>query len=233
MPNHVINILNIDGDKDKVAKMLSEIQNDEYGIGSIDFEKIIPMPESLRIEAGSSTTRGLKAYKDFVSVYTFAGANADKHLCDIPEEKEKVFLNMRTDIRAEDWELGRQAFRNELQYGAPTWYEWSIKNWGTKWNAYGLDTYENEVTDSNPTLSFQTAWSAPHPILAKLAEMYPEVSFEHTWADEDIGQNCGQATYANGECTGRYYPEGSEAIIFANSVWGYDDIDEGMGEQNL
>ena len=42
MPNHVINILNIDGDKDKVAKMLSEIQNDEYGIGSIDFEKIIP-----------------------------------------------------------------------------------------------------------------------------------------------------------------------------------------------
>ena len=46
MPNHVINILNIDGDKDKVAKMLSEIQNDEYGIGSIDFEKIIPMPES-------------------------------------------------------------------------------------------------------------------------------------------------------------------------------------------
>ena len=233
MPNHVINILNIDGDKDKVAKMLSGIQNDEYGIGSIDFEKIIPMPESLRIEAGSSTTRGLKAYKDFVSVYTFAGANADKDLCDIPEEKEKVFLNMRTDIRAEDWELGRQAFRNELQYGAPTWYEWSIKNWGTKWNAYGLDTYENEVTDSNPTLSFQTAWSAPHPILAKLAEMYPEVSFEHTWADEDIGQNCGQATYANGECTGRYYPEGSEAIIFANSVWGYDDIDEGMGEQNL
>lgn len=95
------------------------------------------------------------------------------------------------------------------------------------------EDYENEVTDSNPTLSFQTAWSAPHPILAKLAEMYPEVSFEHTWADEDIGQNCGQATYANGECTGRYYPEGSEAIIFANSVWGYDDIDEGMGEQNL
>ena len=82
MPNHVINILNIDGDKDKVAKMLSEIQNDEYGIGSIDFEKIIPMPESLRIEAGSSTTRGLKAYKDFVSVYTFAGANADIDVSD-------------------------------------------------------------------------------------------------------------------------------------------------------
>ena len=163
MPNHVINILNIDGDKDKVAKMLSEIQNDEYGIGSIDFEKIIPMPESLRIEAGSSTTRGLKAYKDFVSVYTFAGANADKDLCDIPEEKEKVFLNMRTDIRAEDWELGRQAFRNELQYGAPTWYEWSIKNWGTKWNAYGLDTYENEVTDSNPIDPFPRDVCAPGP----------------------------------------------------------------------
>ena len=233
MPNHVINILNISGDKDTIGRMLSAIQNDEYGIGSIDFEKIIPMPESLRIESGSTTTRGLKAYKDFVSVYTFAGANADKDLCAIPEEKEKVFLNMRTDIKDEDWKLGRQAFRNELQYGAPTWYEWSIKNWGTKWNAYALDTYENGVTDDNPTLSFQTAWSAPHPILAKLAEMYPEVSFEHTWADEDIGQNCGQATYKNGECTGRFYPEGAVAAIFANSAWGFEDIEEGMGEQKL
>ena len=103
----------------------------------------------------------------------------------------------------------------------------------TKWNAYALDTYETEVTDNSPTLSFQTAWSAPHPILAKLAEMYPEVSFEHTWADEDIGQNCGQATYANGECTGRFYPEGAVAVIFANSAWGFEDIEEGMGEQKL
>ena len=123
MPNHVINFISFNGDKEQIDKMLETIKRDEYGIGSIDFNKIISMPESLRIEAGSSTTRGLKAYKDFVSIYTFAGANAEKDLCDIPMEKEKVFLNMRTDIRAEDWELGRQAFRNELQYGAPTWYE--------------------------------------------------------------------------------------------------------------
>jgi len=63
--------------------------------------------------------------------------------------------------------------------------------------------------------------------------MYPELSFEHTWADEDIGQNCGQRVYNGGECTEIYYPEDDEAEQFAKNVWGYDDIDEEMGEQNL
>lgn len=123
MPNHVINLINLKGDKNKIAEMLEAIKTDEFGIGSVDFEKVIPMPESLRIECGSKTTKGLRAYKDFVEVCTFDGANADMDLLNIPEEKEKRFLSMRTDIKMDEWELGRQAFRNEKMYGEPTWYE--------------------------------------------------------------------------------------------------------------
>lgn len=217
MPNYVINHISINGDKDQVEKMLEAIKDDEFGIGSIDFNKIIPMPESLNIESFSS--RELKAYKEFVEAYTSEGA-ADLDLLNIPVEKEEAFLRTRTDLSEDEWNLARQVFRNEVQYGAPTWYEWCIKNWGTKWNADGLSAFENgEIPDSNPTISFQTAWSAPHPILAKLAETYPDVSFEHIWADEDIGQNCGQSTYENGEYTGVYYPEGKKAITFAKNAW--------------
>jgi len=233
MANNVLNIITFSGDQKKIEKMLEEIKHDEYEVGSIDFNKIIPMPPSLAIESGSRTRQGLEEYKGFVEICTMGGANADMDLLNIPEEKEKIFLGMRKDITAEEWELGRQAFRNEFQYGVPTWYEWHVNNWGTKWNAYGFDVYCSDFTDDNVTIGFQTAWSAPHKILERLSEMYPEVSFEHTWADEDIGQNCGQITYANGECTGIFYPMGSESVSFANSVWGYDDIDEGMGEQNL
>ena len=63
MPNHVTNIVNISGDKEKIAEMLEAIKDDEYGIGTINFNKITPMPESLKITAGSQTERGLGYYK--------------------------------------------------------------------------------------------------------------------------------------------------------------------------
>ena len=72
-------------------------------------------------------------------------------------------------------------------------------------NAYGYD--ENADYSGNENLWFQTAWSAPHPILQKLSEMYPDITFEHEWADEDLGANCGRKCYRNGECTEEYYPE--------------------------
>ena len=69
--------------------------------------------------------------------YTLAGTmNMDK-LRNIPVESEEIFLRQRTDIRRDEWELGKAAWRNIRDFGAPTWYDWCISNWGTKWNAYG------------------------------------------------------------------------------------------------
>ena len=39
MPNHVTNIVNFTGDKEKIAEMLEAIKDDEYGLGTIDFNK--------------------------------------------------------------------------------------------------------------------------------------------------------------------------------------------------
>ena len=66
-----------------------------------DFNTILPMPESLNIEVGSRTEKGLKAYKDFVYVYTFAGTE-EKDLLNIPKEKEEIFLRSRQDIRRDE-----------------------------------------------------------------------------------------------------------------------------------
>ena len=227
MPNHVTNIIKLSGDKGKIHAMLQAVQNDTYGIGSLDFGKIIPMPESLNIEAGSGTDRGLKAYKGFVEVYTLGGTiNMDK-LRDIPAESEEIFLRQRTDIDRKDWQLGKTAWHNVQNYGAPTWYEWSIQNWGTKWGAYGYDSGIDLTDDGN--LWFQTAWSAPHPILEKLSEMYPEITFEHRWADENIGSNCGQRTYLGGEMIDEYIPDyGVRSIDYAAEVLDAEPADWGL-----
>ena len=47
MPNHVKNTLSFSGDPKKISEMKEKIKNDEYGLGTIDFEKIIPMPENI------------------------------------------------------------------------------------------------------------------------------------------------------------------------------------------
>lgn len=171
MPNHVTNIITYDGDRKQIAEMLEAIKNDELGFGTVDFQKIIPMPDDIY--------RG---------------------------------------------NLGR----NEKEiYGDKNWYDWCRANWGTKWNAYGYQKgFDYSQTDS---LWFQTAWSAPHPILQKLSDMFPEIEFRHQWADEDIGYNCGQHRYFGGERTDEYYPESEfDRIRFAAKVLEVDPEEYGL-----
>ena len=53
------------------------------------------------------------------------------------------------------------------KYGASNWYDWSVKNWGTKWNAS-----EGYFDDEANRLVFNTAWDKPDPILQSLADRW-------------------------------------------------------------
>lgn len=97
MPNHVINNIRISGDPALIRELLESVQADEQSLGSIDFNKIIPMPESLKIECGSNTDKELKAFTDFTQVYTLAGTREDADIENIPKEAEKhSFVSVRT-----------------------------------------------------------------------------------------------------------------------------------------
>ena len=223
MPNHVTNIIEIKGDPARVKALFEAVKSDEYGLGSIDFNKLVPMPPELNIEEGSRTDCGLNAYRDFIEVYTFNGKKEDFDLLNIPQKSEQAFLRVRSDIDRNTWDLGRKAFRNEQIHGAATWYKWRIKNWGTKWNAYG---YESGVQSDGHSLRFWSAWAPPQPVIAQLSEMYPDLDFVHQFADEDIGHNCGEDEYHNGSLCGEYRPAGVEAVEYANSLWGNGELEE-------
>ena len=176
MPNYVRNRISFEGDQNEIGRMLDSIQMEEHGIGSIDFNKILPMPESLNLEAGSRTDEGLRMYRGYLQAQR-------------QNQPIGKYLRYQTE-HPDSWEMGKQAYQNILQYGAPTWFEWCTENWGTKWPAIQDDTpvVENE-------LCFDTAWSFPHGIIQKLSSMYPEVVIVAEWADEDIGNNCGRAVF--------------------------------------
>lgn len=200
MPNYVKNILSFDGDPDQVSRLFSTIQGED---GPMDFNKLIPMPPELEIEAGSRTTVGFKKYMAF---WVVTGLHT---------EMEPAYLAAHPEIDREEWDLGKQAFHNLRKFGYPTWYEWRIQNWGTKWNASGA-----EVLDGR--LSFLTAWNAPKQILEKLSQMFPSITIHHTWADKDIGHNCGERTYQSGVETQEHLPTGQDAIELGCDLWDID-----------
>ena len=153
MPNFVKNILTLQGSLSESDRLLSAIQGKN---GPMDFQKIIPMPSELDIESGSRTDRGLGRFSRFVV------ENGG-----LPQ-REAGYLAAHPEIEKEEWELGKQAYRNIQKYGSPTWYQWRIQHWGTKWNASSA-----EITDGQ--LSFLTAWNAPKPVLEKLSHMFPSL----------------------------------------------------------
>ena len=43
MPNHVTNVIEIKGDPTRIKSLFEAVKNDECGLGSIDFNKLIPI----------------------------------------------------------------------------------------------------------------------------------------------------------------------------------------------
>lgn len=46
MPNHVTNILTVEGDPERISELKKKIFSEEFGLGTIDFNKIISIPPS-------------------------------------------------------------------------------------------------------------------------------------------------------------------------------------------
>ena len=219
MPNWVQNNITFSGNAAEIKKMLETIKDNEIGFGSIDFNKIIPMPESLNIECGSRTDKGIGMVKEYLEnmpeelkskegTYEEFLEDLRNHSADITDEKEKKI-----------WDIGVTAVDNLYKYDAPTWYEWCSKNWGTKWNACKCTT----VNENAKSISFQTAWGTPYPVMKKLSEMFPNIEIRTEFADEDIGQNCGMYTFKGGEIILEWNPADEEsnkdAFEFAAKVW--------------
>lgn len=207
MPNHVTNRLNLIGEQTRIDELLDKIKNDELGRGTIDFNKIIPMPEALDVESGSVESDAIKAYLKaacpITDDYGVKKLEPEAYRSIVGKLDSKFYVKytdqkiMETDLNvpnaSELIKQGQVYVDNLLNYGATTWYDWRCNNWGTKWNAYDFRPFEDN------TLTFSTAWSRALPIIDKLSEMYPDIRFSYGWADEDIGVNVGRLEMMNKE----------------------------------
>lgn len=221
MPNWVENRLSYNGNETEIKEMLEKIRYDNATIGTIDFNKIIPMPKSLDIECGSRTDKGIEMVKNYLENLPAELKGKEGTYEEILEDLHNHSADISDDEEKKIWDVGVTAVDNLYKYNAPTWYEWCNDNWNTKWNACGYD--ENTDYSDSDFIWFQTAWSAPVPVIQKLSEMYTNIELSLQFADEDLGQNCGEMKFKGGNIIEEYIPETrKEAIEFAAKVWEYD-----------
>lgn len=241
MPNWCRNLV-IVGDERKMAALVKAHcpVNEESGLPEMDFETIKKMPEELGIEYGSRSHDGLRLYLTRLDPEVdYWGGEGDKmgrgefHALleslmnhqlwhdDLkrlaPAELSDLVQTYGRELpKVED--LGKRQIDNARKYGAMNWYEWSVKNWGTKWNACNTVVNGSEMT-------FDTAWSPAIPAVFEMSRLHPEIAIALLFADEETGYGVGFVLMKGGRIDQQgSFPDGSvDAYKLSFKVWGNGD----------
>lgn len=214
--------------------------------GAVDFNMVIPMPEDLEITSGSYSYEAQNSiyFSEYTKQRIEKQVKVDKLLAvhydsnktqqefldeclvdnKILAEIRKIKnLKLRGENKtsasnvAEAYDTFIKGYFNVQRYGSKDWYDWRIKNWGTKWNA--SDSSFNEETG---VVEFDTAWSMPENIFRALSHFTP---LRVVYADEDLGSNCGMEDYFVDEDGNEHLEVVMEGSVeLANDTWGYSHI---------
>ena len=76
------------------------------------------------------------------------------------------------------------------------WYNFNVREWGTKWDARDVDLLEEHKTSLH--YKFDTAWSPPTPVIEKLAQQNPNLNITLEYREE---QGWGGEVNFNGSVT--------------------------------
>lgn len=110
-------------------------------------------------------------------------------------------------------------------YGDTDWYNWRVKNWGTKWNVNpdsgNLGFGENEIS-----YSFDTAWGPACELIEYMSTLFPEATFMLEYAEPGCGL-AGRRTFVNGELTDENDDEDGSIMMALN---GEDEWEEAEDE---
>lgn len=66
------------------------------------------------------------------------------------------------------------------------WYDWNVKNWGTKWDASESSVYIHDE-EFRVNITFDTAWSPPIEWLEKVAPQFPKLNFTLLYYEGGMG----------------------------------------------
>ena len=86
-------------------------------------------------------------------------------------------------------------------YGRDNWYDWSIENWGTKWDINGKLIHKDKECLQ---YEFDSAWSPPIEWLKKVSKVFPDLYFELEYSEPNM-DFAGTAQAHDGELEDKEY----------------------------
>lgn len=179
MPNWITN--KITAPKHVIEAMVNEE-------GRIDFNLMAPFPGprgaewsgiSMDAEIAAKAVLGLPLSSNPLVASLEAANRRDVNIEKMPEASFQQFVGMLENYRS---------------CGHLHGMDWAREKWGTKWNAC-----EPEHDAEAGTAQFETAWACPEGLLVELSKRFPDDEISVTFADEDIGSNCGTFILKAGE----------------------------------
>ena len=200
MPNHIDNNVLIIADDKLVKQIRDEIRGDEIDsntgvIACIDFDKIVPMPKELENTTSPTKIVTQSEYDDYMDETAELERQVESFKDTPNEELTDDERKLRNQLCFRSNPITQEMSDDYKQrFGADNWYDWRVKNTGTKWGAYSCTNGD----DDGNFFFFQTAWAHPEKLMVALSKKYPKAIFLCTFADEDTGSNCGAIAYCNG-----------------------------------
>lgn len=184
MPNHCTNMLEVSGPPADLERFREAMDGGTFEDGSpnpLDFEKIIPMPPSVR------DTEGLDSL--------VRHADRGTPFQDIPGDEVSRYVGESRGIRPgfQDASAVEAAYATLLEnrrvHGHAGWHAWASERWGTKWTAYSQLPVASGCDDGVSWLlyEFTTAWSPPEPVIEAMSAAWPSLSFQLEWREEGGG----------------------------------------------
>jgi hypothetical protein len=104
-----------------------------------------------------------------------------------PEDKEAYFADAhgKKPEGYEGWTKEEQ-FAFDLKFTGNGWYDWNIREWGTKWDAGSpnVEVHKGDYGNASAYITFETAWSVPEPVFRAMVEQHPTLDFDFECEEE-------------------------------------------------
>jgi hypothetical protein len=146
------------------------------------------------------------------------------------EKKDTIYSNpilafwnviKPTNLEAYNGEQPKHDPDKPITFDSDHWYDWNVRNWGTKWDVgvHDEEKYpETELLNESEDYlgyRFNTAWSPPLPVIGEMSVQYPNLTFTLSY-EEEQGWG-GEIIFVNGN--------GAEISSYENKCMECDGLD--------
>jgi hypothetical protein len=131
--------------------------------------------------------------------------------------------NLEAYVKQSEHKLGEP-----ITFNGDNWYDWNVRNWGTKWDVsvhdgeQYPDTELMEESETSLAYRFNTAWSPPTEAIVHLSSQYPECEMILSY-EEETGWG-GEIMFSDGQTTEIEHYENKCRDCDSNNTLEYCDI---------